>query len=64
MKTKLEDYYTAQELADRFKLERRTIYKWHKNGRLRGVMFGRALRFAHSDVVEFESSLRELDDDK
>ncbi len=49
----MEPYYTPDEIAERLKITRRTIYQWLKQGRLKGVKLGDLWRVSESDLKAF-----------
>lgn len=48
-----EEFFTPEEVADRFKVTRRTIYRWIKEGRLQSVKVGDLVRITKSALEEF-----------
>ena len=48
-----DQWMTAQEIADTLKIERATVWRWAREGRLRSYRFGRLLRFRSGDVNAF-----------
>ena len=49
-------FYTVKELADKFKVDRRTIIKFIKVGELKAIKVGRAYRIREEAVNEFFES--------
>lgn len=50
---KNDEYFTPQEVADKFKVKKRTVYLWVKEGKLKAVKFGRLLRISREALEEF-----------
>jgi len=52
-----EEYWTLDEVAERLKVNRRTVNRWIENGSLTAIRFGPppggATRIAESDLQEF-----------
>jgi len=48
-----ETYYTIQEIADRLKVNYRTVYRWVRAGKLPAYKFGQDWRITESDLKEF-----------
>jgi acetyl-CoA synthetase len=48
-----ETYYTLQEIADRLKVNYRTVYRWVRAGKLPAYKFGQDWRVTESDLKEF-----------
>jgi excisionase family DNA binding protein len=49
----MESYYTPEEVAQRLRVTRRTVYEWLTSGRLRGYRAGSRWRIRAEDVGEF-----------
>lgn len=49
----MEEYYTPQEIADKLKMNKHTIYKYLREGKIKGVKVGNKYRVAESDLQEF-----------
>jgi excisionase family DNA binding protein len=49
----LPTYYTPEEVADRLKVSRRSVYEWLRSGKLRGLRAGQYWRVAEPDIVAF-----------
>jgi excisionase family DNA binding protein len=45
--------YTPEEVADRLKVTRRSVYEWIKRGRLKGLRAGQYWRVSESDLLAF-----------
>jgi len=52
---KAKKLVTSREVAEMLSVSRRTIYKYAKNGNLKGYHLGRTLRFDFEDILEFLS---------
>jgi excisionase family DNA binding protein len=48
-----EQYLTIPEVAERFRVTRKTVYRWIETGELHGIRFKRAYRIAESDLQDF-----------
>jgi putative molybdopterin biosynthesis protein len=48
-----EKYYTPEQLAERFQVSRHAVYKWIRDGTLRAIRVGRAVRIPASALEEF-----------
>ena len=46
----MENYYTAQEVADRLKVKRQTVYTWIREGRLQADKIGRTRRTSETQL--------------
>jgi excisionase family DNA binding protein len=51
-------FLTAQEVADRLRVHRRTIYRWARDGRLPAVRVGGAWRIPRSAVCRLMRGMR------
>ncbi|NCB75109.1 MAG: DNA-binding protein [Clostridia bacterium] len=49
----MENYYTAQEVADRLKVKRQTVYTWIREGRLQADKIGRTRRISETQLQNF-----------
>jgi excisionase family DNA binding protein len=48
-----ETYYTLQEIADRLKVNYRTVYRWVRADKLPAYKFGSEWRVAEADMEKF-----------
>lgn len=46
----MENYYTPQEVANKLKLNVRTLYKWIREGRLYAVKLGDVWRIPETEL--------------
>ncbi|TDA65812.1 MAG: DNA-binding protein [Clostridia bacterium] len=46
----MENYYTPQEIADKLKLNVRTLYKWIREGRLHAIKLGDVWRIPETEL--------------
>lgn len=46
----MENYYTPQEVAQKLKLNVRTLYKWIREGKLKAVKIGDVWRISENDL--------------
>ncbi|MGE3703175.1 MAG: helix-turn-helix domain-containing protein [Hyphomicrobiaceae bacterium] len=51
-------WFTVPEVADRYKMDDRTIWRWVAAGKLRAHKFGRAVRISEQDLLDFEKASR------
>lgn len=49
----MDNYYTPQEIADRLKVNKMTVYKWIREGKLKAVKIGDLWRIAESELERF-----------
>lgn len=49
----LSPLYTPQEVADLWKVTRRTVYGWIKSGRLKACKIGDTVRIAETELTAF-----------
>lgn len=53
-RSRMEDeLFTPIEVAERLRVNREVVYKWLKNGKLKGVHAGRHWRVRRSDLDAF-----------
>jgi excisionase family DNA binding protein len=55
---KLEEFYTAEELAHALKLNVMTIYRYIKNGTLSAYKIGKEYRIDHKEFQRFLENAR------
>ena len=46
----MEKAYTAQEVADMFKVSKNTVINWRRQGKLPYLKIGRVILFKESDI--------------
>ncbi len=46
----MENYYTPQEVADKLKLNVRTLYKWIRENKLNAVKLGDVWRISETEL--------------
>jgi len=51
-----EKRYTTDEVAEIYRVARCTVYRWMREGKLHGQLFGRAYLFTSSDLNSFEEA--------
>ena len=51
-------WYTARDVAARYRVKERTVRRWIADGRLRAHRFGRAVRISQDDLIAFEKASR------
>jgi excisionase family DNA binding protein len=49
----ISPFYTTQEVAQLLKVDQTTVQGWIRDGRLRGVRFGRLWRVRSADLAAF-----------
>lgn len=49
----LPTLYSPEEIADRLKVSRRSVYQWLNSGRLNGLKAGQYWRITEEDVIGF-----------
>lgn len=58
MMAKEEDFYTAQELAERLKVNVMTIYRYIKAGKLNAYKIGKEFRIGKEEFNNFLNNVR------
>jgi excisionase family DNA binding protein len=48
-----KEYYSAQEIAEKYNLKSRTVLSWIRQGKLKGVKLGDLWRVHKDDLGEF-----------
>lgn len=48
----MKEYFTAEEVAKRFRLKTNTIYKWKFEGKIKFTKIGGRLLFSHDDLLD------------
>lgn len=48
-----EKFFTLAEVADRLKVNYRTVYRWVRSGDLSAIQFGREYRVTETDLQAF-----------
>ncbi len=48
-----EKFFTLAEVADRLKVNYRTVYRWVRSGDLSAIQFGREYRVTEADLQAF-----------
>lgn len=46
----MENYYTPQEVADKLKINVRTLYRWIREGKLKAVKVGELWRISETEL--------------
>lgn len=46
----MEKYYTPEEIADNFKVNRKTVYNWIQSGKLKAVKIGHFWRISETEL--------------
>ena len=54
---KLDEFYKAEDLAEKLKVNIMTIYRYIKSGKLKAYKFGKDFRI---DDIEFQSFLKKV----
>ena len=47
---KLDNYYTPQEVADKLKLNVRTLYKWIREEQIKAIKIGGVWRISETEI--------------
>ncbi len=50
----MEQFYTCEEVAVMYKVTKKTVWKWVREGILGSVKIGRNYRIRKEDLVEFD----------
>ena len=58
MRREKDPYYTVAQVAERLKVSQRSVRRWIADGRLSVHRFGRTVRIAETDLLEFEVKQR------
>lgn len=53
----MDDYVTPEEAAQAFKVSRKSIYKWIRNGKLRSRKLGRSVRIPRTELEQNRDEL-------
>ena len=48
-----EEYYSPQQISDKFNVKTRTVYAWIRQGRLKAIKLGDLWRIPQSALEEF-----------
>lgn len=54
-----ETYFTPEELAEKFKVKKRTVYFWVRTGKLKAIKLASLLRIPKSSLDEFIKNAQE-----
>jgi excisionase family DNA binding protein len=57
-----EKYLKPEEVAERYQVSRRMVYKMVALGQLKAIKFGGALRIPESALTEFVKPAKDVDD--
>lgn len=49
----MDNYYTPQEIAEKFKVKINTVYKWIREGKLKAIKVGDLWRISESEIKHF-----------
>ncbi|MEG6567732.1 helix-turn-helix domain-containing protein [Thermoanaerobacterium saccharolyticum] len=49
----MDNYYTPQEIAEKFKVKINTVYKWIREGKLKAVKVGDLWRISETELKRF-----------
>jgi excisionase family DNA binding protein len=52
-------WMSTEQVAERYGVGRAAVLGWRKNGRIKGVKFGRCWRFAVEEITRFEQESAE-----
>lgn len=59
-----EEYYTPEEIAERFKITRNAVYNWVKRRKLRAIKIGGATRIPKEALENFIRDSQEEEEEK
>jgi excisionase family DNA binding protein len=54
-----EQYWTTEEVAERYRTTPATVRYWRATGRLKGLRLGRKVLYAESELLAWTSAERE-----
>lgn len=54
----MREFFTVNEVAERWKLKPGIVYEYIRSGQLRAIKFGKAWRIELNDLENFENKLR------
>jgi DNA binding domain, excisionase family len=54
-----KEYYSPQEIAEKYNLKHRTVLSWIRQGKLKGVKLGDLWRVHRSDLEDFIKASQE-----
>lgn len=57
----MSEYYTCDEIAAKYKVQKLTIYSWIKNKKLGALKLGREYRISQDDLDTFENNCRTIE---
>lgn len=57
-----KEYYSPQEIAEKYNLKHRTVLSWIRQGKLKGVKLGDLWRVHRSDLEAFIKASQNNDD--
>jgi excisionase family DNA binding protein len=57
-----KEYYSPQEIAEKYNLKHRTVLSWIRQGKLKGVKLGDLWRVHRSDLEAFINGSQEKND--
>ena len=49
----MQDIFTPEEIADKLKMSRSTVYRWLRNGELKSFKAGKLWRVTRADLEAF-----------
>jgi excisionase family DNA binding protein len=49
----MTEYYTPEEIAEKFKVKKRTVYFWVREGRLKAIRLGSLIRVPKEALEDF-----------
>lgn len=54
----MSEMYTCEEVANRYKVKKITVWDWIRKGKLTAMKLGRDYRISEEDIRKFEESRR------
>ena len=50
----MEKYYICEEIAEKYRVKKRTVWSWLRTGKLTGIRVGKEYRISEKDIQAFE----------
>ena len=51
-----EKIFTCEEIAERYQVQKTTVWTWIRTGRLRAIKLGKVYRIKECDLMSFEQA--------
>lgn len=52
----MEKFYTCKEIAERYRVQRETVWEWIRTGKLKAVRYGKRYLISQQDIDAFEAT--------